>query len=89
VVITVPAVVIVLILVVLGFFICWRRKSLQRTEFESDSDVSTTNSLQYEFKTIEAATNKFSKSNKLGEGRFGEVYKVLSYRFAKFAKSNT
>ncbi|CAB79285.1 serine/threonine kinase-like protein [Arabidopsis thaliana] len=75
VVITVPAVVIVLILVVLGFFICWRRKSLQRTEFESDSDVSTTNSLQYEFKTIEAATNKFSKSNKLGEGRFGEVYK--------------
>lgn len=74
-VITVPAVVIVLILVVLGFFICWRRKSLQRTEFESDSDVSTTNSLQYEFKTIEAATNKFSKSNKLGEGRFGEVYK--------------
>ncbi|XP_033143833.1 cysteine-rich receptor-like protein kinase 11 isoform X4 [Brassica rapa] len=41
----------------------------------ADSDISTTHSSQYDFKTIEAATNKFSRSNKLGEGGFGEVYK--------------
>uniref|UniRef100_A0A0D3DFL6 non-specific serine/threonine protein kinase n=1 Tax=Brassica oleracea var. oleracea TaxID=109376 RepID=A0A0D3DFL6_BRAOL len=41
----------------------------------TDTDISTTNSLQYEFEAIEAATNKFSVSNKLGEGGYGEVYK--------------
>jgi len=32
--------------------------------------------LQFDFVTIEAATNKFSDDNKIGEGGFGEVYKV-------------
>ncbi|WZZ25369.1 hypothetical protein YC2023_008770 [Brassica napus] len=41
----------------------------------TDSDISTPHSSQYDFKTIEVATNKFSRSNKLGEGGFGEVYK--------------
>ncbi|KAF3595653.1 hypothetical protein DY000_02027082 [Brassica cretica] len=40
-----------------------------------DTDISAAHSSQYDFKTIEAATNKFSSSNKLGEGGFGEVYK--------------
>ncbi|KAG2248900.1 hypothetical protein Bca52824_088528 [Brassica carinata] len=70
--ITVPTVVILL---VLGVFLCCRRKSMQRTQVESDSDISTPHSSQYDFKTIEVATNKFSRSNKLGEGGFGEVYK--------------
>ncbi|KAF3531410.1 hypothetical protein DY000_02037904 [Brassica cretica] len=48
---------------------------MQRTQLESDSDISTPHSSQYDFKTIEVATNKFSRSNKLGEGGFGEVYK--------------
>ncbi|KAF8086798.1 hypothetical protein N665_0612s0018 [Sinapis alba] len=73
--ITVPTVVTVLILLVLGFVLCRRRKSMQRNQVESDSDISATHSSQYDFKTIEAATNKFSRSNKLGEGGFGEVYK--------------
>ncbi|XP_027364917.1 cysteine-rich receptor-like protein kinase 25 isoform X3 [Abrus precatorius] len=34
-------------------------------------------SLRFGFSTIEAATNKFSDANKLGEGGFGEVYKGL------------
>ncbi|MBA0748663.1 hypothetical protein Gogos_002655 [Gossypium gossypioides] len=38
-------------------------------------DITTVEALQYDFATIEAATNKFSDSNKLGEGGFGEVYK--------------
>lgn len=33
-------------------------------------------SLQFDFATIEAATNNFSENNKLGKGGFGDVYKV-------------
>ncbi|KFK28875.1 hypothetical protein AALP_AA7G059500 [Arabis alpina] len=73
--ITVPTVVIVLILLVLGFVLFRRKKPYHKTEIESDSDISTEHSSQYDFKTIEAATDKFSRSNKLGEGGFGEVYK--------------
>ncbi|KAG5384208.1 hypothetical protein IGI04_035678 [Brassica rapa subsp. trilocularis] len=73
--ITVPILVTILIVLVLGLVLCRRRKSYQRTEIETDSDISTEDSSQYDFKTIEAATNKFSSTNKLGEGGFGEVYK--------------
>ncbi len=39
--------------------------------------TSTVESLQFDFATIEATTNKFSDDhNKLGEGGFGVVYKV-------------
>ncbi|KAG7541786.1 Serine-threonine/tyrosine-protein kinase catalytic domain [Arabidopsis thaliana x Arabidopsis arenosa] len=38
-------------------------------------DITTAGSLQFDFKAIEAATDKFSQSNKLGQGGFGEVYK--------------
>ncbi|CAN7109528.1 unnamed protein product [Brassica rapa subsp. narinosa] len=75
--ITVPTVVTGFILLVLGVFLCWRRKAVQRTQVESDSDISTPHSSQYDFKSIEVATNKFSRSNKLGEGGFGEVYKGM------------
>ncbi|KAL0699131.1 hypothetical protein Bca4012_055253 [Brassica carinata] len=73
--ITVATVLGVLILLVLGYILCWRRKLYQRTQMETDSDISITHSSQYDFKTIEAATNNFSRSNKIGEGGFGEVYK--------------
>ncbi|KDO51473.1 hypothetical protein CISIN_1g0472101mg, partial [Citrus sinensis] len=36
-----------------------------------DNDITTLESLQFDFETIEAATNKFSTDNKLGEGGFG------------------
>ena len=39
-------------------------------------------SVQFGFKTIEAATSNFSEVNKLGAGGFGEVYKVLISCFA-------
>ncbi|XP_024004617.1 putative cysteine-rich receptor-like protein kinase 20 isoform X2 [Eutrema salsugineum] len=38
-------------------------------------DITTAGSLQFEFKAIEAATDKFSICNKLGQGGFGAVYK--------------
>jgi predicted Ser/Thr protein kinase len=38
--------------------------------------MTTVESSQFDLATIEAATNKFSDDNKLGEGGFGVVYKV-------------
>lgn len=43
---------------------------------DSMEDMNSTGSLQYDFGTIEVATNHFSDRNKLGEGGFGAVYKV-------------
>lgn len=39
--------------------------------------MTTAGSLQFDFKVVEAATDKFSICNKLGQGGFGQVYKVL------------
>ena len=41
-----------------------------------ESGEITTDSLQYDLATIEAATNNFADDNKLGSGGFGEVFKV-------------
>ncbi|PIA64881.1 hypothetical protein AQUCO_00100392v1 [Aquilegia coerulea] len=38
-------------------------------------EISTVESLQFDFDTIRVATNEFSGANKLGEGGFGVVYK--------------
>ncbi|KAL6283081.1 hypothetical protein ACE6H2_014010 [Prunus campanulata] len=37
--------------------------------------ISSVESLQFDLRTIEAATDNFSDQNRLGEGGFGEVYK--------------
>ena len=65
---------------------CWKLEALLIIHpcFADDSDISTTHSSQYYFKTIEVATNNFSSSNKLGEGGFGEVYKVRRSLFSFF-----
>ncbi|MFQ6652296.1 hypothetical protein Gotur_024230, partial [Gossypium turneri] len=52
------------------------RKKYKAVEEENEKDdISAIETLQYDFSTIEVATNNFSYSNKLGEGGFGEVYK--------------
>ncbi|KAK4588307.1 hypothetical protein RGQ29_019334 [Quercus rubra] len=43
--------------------------------YHAASEISAVESLQFDFVTIEAATNKFSDDNKIGEGGFGKVYK--------------
>jgi hypothetical protein len=39
--------------------------------------MSSTESLQFDLSTIKVATEDFSIANKLGEGGFGAVYKVI------------
>ena len=47
----------------------------------SDDDdtekFSFEDSLQYDFEIIRSATDDFSDANKLGQGGFGAVYKVI------------
>ncbi|PPD85453.1 hypothetical protein GOBAR_DD17610 [Gossypium barbadense] len=50
------------------------RKKYKAVE-EENANIFKIETLQYDFSTLEVATNNFSNSNKLGEGGFGEVYK--------------
>ncbi|GMP72837.1 hypothetical protein CsSME_00030737 [Camellia sinensis var. sinensis] len=52
-----------------------QRKPKKNVEICKDMDeISTLESLQYDFETISVATNNFSNANKLGQGGFGVVY---------------
>ncbi|KAG2276298.1 hypothetical protein Bca52824_058853 [Brassica carinata] len=53
-----------------------RRNKLSGEGEDLDEDgITSTETLHFQFSEIEAATDKFSESNKLGHGGFGEVYK--------------
>ncbi|XP_010445185.2 PREDICTED: cysteine-rich receptor-like protein kinase 13 [Camelina sativa] len=51
-------------------------KSYQEVEL-NQTGITSVRSLQYKFSTIEAATNNFSESKKLGQGGFGDVFKGM------------
>ncbi|CAL2251443.1 unnamed protein product [Prunus armeniaca] len=44
---------------------------------EDADEIRSAESLQFDFDTIRIATDDFSEANKLGQGGFGSVYKVL------------
>ncbi|XP_061354441.1 cysteine-rich receptor-like protein kinase 10 isoform X2 [Gastrolobium bilobum] len=74
--IVVPIVVAVLLFIVGICFLSKRaRKKNDSAQGKTAYDITDVESLQFDFGTIEAATNKFSADNKLGEGGFGTVYK--------------
>ncbi|KAK7840652.1 cysteine-rich receptor-like protein kinase 25 [Quercus suber] len=52
------------------------KKSDQILNYQAASELTIVDSLQFDFGTIEAATNKISDDNKIGEGGFGKVYKM-------------
>ncbi|XP_019099660.1 PREDICTED: cysteine-rich receptor-like protein kinase 4 [Camelina sativa] len=55
-----------------------RRTTYEREPSTQERDtITSAGSLQFDFKDIEAATNKFCETNKLGQGGFGEVYKGI------------
>ncbi|KAF3967481.1 hypothetical protein CMV_008522 [Castanea mollissima] len=85
--IVVPIAALVLVLVILSF--CFLRRTRKKTNalkgesskksnhilnYQATSELTTVESLQFDFGTIEAATNKFSDDNKISEGGFGKVY---------------
>jgi hypothetical protein len=47
----------------------------------SPEDIQSIESLILDLSTLRAATDNFDESNKLGEGGFGIVYKVLIISF--------
>ncbi|KAK5792045.1 hypothetical protein PVK06_033159 [Gossypium arboreum] len=65
--------------ILLLLLMCWLLKRRAKKKYDTNVgyDITTIDSLQHDYATIEAATDKFSDANKLGEGGFGEVYKVL------------
>jgi hypothetical protein len=44
---------------------------------QAENEISSVESLQFDFGTIKVATENFSNANKLGQGGFGAVYKVM------------
>lgn len=75
-IIVVPIVVSLLIAACVGYYLRKRlRKKPEHIIENYEEDISTEESLLYDFNQLQAATNNFSDSNKLGEGGFGVVYK--------------
>ncbi|XP_038710351.1 cysteine-rich receptor-like protein kinase 10 [Tripterygium wilfordii] len=71
-------IVVSVVLFVIGYCILSRRAKKKHSVTQEDdveNDMTTVESLQLDFASIEAATRKFSDDNKLGEGGFGVVYK--------------
>ncbi|KAF8086785.1 hypothetical protein N665_0612s0006 [Sinapis alba] len=73
--IVVSTIVVVLLLVAGYCFLTKRKKEAYDTAPASDDEISSADSLQLDYRTIQAATNDFSESNNIGRGGFGEVYK--------------
>ncbi|KAJ0637100.1 putative protein kinase RLK-Pelle-DLSV family [Helianthus annuus] len=84
-IITIIVIVTVIIIMALLCIIIMRFKKKRQmtpsttpTRIQTDTttmDISTVESLQYDFSAVKAATNDFSEENKLGRGGFGSVYK--------------
>uniref|UniRef100_A0A1S3YMP9 Cysteine-rich receptor-like protein kinase 10 n=1 Tax=Nicotiana tabacum TaxID=4097 RepID=A0A1S3YMP9_TOBAC len=76
-IIVVPTVTVIIFIVCIPVILMKRRKRklVDKRESIHVDDISTAESLQYDFSTIRAATNNFSDVNKLGQGGFGPVYK--------------
>ncbi|XP_028767766.1 cysteine-rich receptor-like protein kinase 10 [Neltuma alba] len=79
---TIVAIVVPTSVAVLIFMVgicCLGKRTMKKydsvAEGKSAFDIGNLDSLQYDFSTIEAATNKFSVVNKIGQGAFGGVYK--------------
>ncbi|KAL1201622.1 Cysteine-rich receptor-like protein kinase 10 [Cardamine amara subsp. amara] len=72
----VPIIVAVLFFIAGYCFLAKRAKKSYHTAsaFEGD-DITTADSLQLDYRTIQTATNDFAEGNKIGQGGFGAVYK--------------
>ncbi|KAK7280209.1 hypothetical protein RJT34_25271 [Clitoria ternatea] len=77
-------IVVAMALFIVGCCFLRRRASTKYNTFIQDSigvgdgaDFTDVESLQFDLATIDAATNRFSDENKIGQGGFGVVYKGI------------
>ncbi|CAH8272973.1 unnamed protein product [Arabidopsis lyrata] len=75
--VVVVSAVIFVALLALVLVIRKRRQSYKTLKPQTDNDMTSPQSLQFDFMTLEAATDKFSRNNKLGQGGFGEIFKGI------------
>ncbi|CAN8325664.1 unnamed protein product [Cochlearia groenlandica] len=74
--IVVPIIVAVLLFVAGYCCLAKRAKKPYHTSSAFDEDdITTADSLQLDYKSIQTATDNFAESNKIGEGGFGQVFK--------------
>ncbi|WZY69288.1 cysteine-rich receptor-like protein kinase 10 isoform X1 [Brassica rapa] len=74
--IVVPIIVAFLLFIAGYCFLTKRAKKAYHTTSAFDGDdITTSDSLQLDYRSIQTATADFAESNKIGEGGFGEVYK--------------
>ncbi|WZY85444.1 hypothetical protein YC2023_031828 [Brassica napus] len=73
----VVAIVVAVLLSIAGY--CFLDKRTKKTSDNAPAfygdDITTIESLQLDYRIIQAATNNYSENNKIGQGGFGEVYK--------------
>ncbi|KAI7999644.1 Cysteine-rich receptor-like protein kinase 25 [Camellia lanceoleosa] len=74
--ITVSAILVILVIFI-GIYLIMRKIITSRGAIKNLDSTPSAESLQFDLGTIRDATDNFSEANKLGEGGFGPVYKVI------------
>ncbi|XP_022845311.1 cysteine-rich receptor-like protein kinase 25 [Olea europaea var. sylvestris] len=74
-IVIVPIAVCLILALCIGIYLKTKKMRKPREKVDLDEEISTVESLQYDFGTIRVATDNFSDVNKLGQGGFGVVYK--------------
>ncbi|EOA16164.1 hypothetical protein CARUB_v10004297mg [Capsella rubella] len=75
--IVVPIMLVVVLLFIAGYCFLARRakKTYDSSPGTEGDDITIIESLQLDYRIVQAATNDYSENNKIGRGGFGEVYK--------------
>ncbi|XP_026432508.1 putative receptor-like protein kinase At4g00960 isoform X1 [Papaver somniferum] len=72
--IVVPSVIVIISVIVFWFF-CYHGKKTTKYFDGFNDEMQSTESFQFNYSIVSAATDNFAEANKLGEGGFGSVYK--------------